>query len=628
MEGESREMLKIGDIYAGKPDAGDEIKECGYEEFANIFIHPTGVNIGRLASTTYGTPFFIMGDKGTGKTALLHFLEKQVCGLDSSACTSFISFERDFPKPQRDKMEMISQSLFTSVTIDKSITSKGENVECDFSYIWRWQLYQKLIDDNEKFNGGLFDADNAWNKFVSEINKTNKTIDKGKMFLPAKITLSATTNQMAGTVTQGIKIEPLDLSQSGFQATKSYGEFVKVINNADHYFSEVKRTDVPFYIFIDELEAYRGKQPSFYRDLRMIRDLLFTVKNLNGVLGDGTKIICSVRPEILNAINRFVESKQLHKIMQGYDERLTWEHTNTNSFSHPIIGVLLRRIQSAEEKNDNSSITEKKIINKWFVPQVYNKHICTYILDNTWHKPRDIVRMLLAAQSKNSREFTIFNQNTFETFMPAYSKQCLIEVREEMHALYTAEEIEDIFNCLQGFKKLFTFEEIKKRAETMFPASAFATDTLKVLRDMYRAGVVGNYNSMDKTQRWQHKEQYNLIIGSPWQIVIHPSLRIELSVGGRTGRYSNDRIQWNKEKAYSSNETYDVVIMKIQPHHMLVSFEKDGVPQTGYISMKHLSSNDVVKCNLGTKFNIGETITAQISGYSDKHKNWYMRIKE
>ena len=37
MEGESREMLKIGDIYAGKPDAGDEIKECGYEEFANIF---------------------------------------------------------------------------------------------------------------------------------------------------------------------------------------------------------------------------------------------------------------------------------------------------------------------------------------------------------------------------------------------------------------------------------------------------------------------------------------------------------------------------------------------------------------------------------------------------------------
>lgn len=619
-------MLKISDIYAGKPDAGDEIKECGYEEFASIFIEPTGVNIPRLASTKYGTPFFIMGDKGTGKTALLHYLEKYVCTIDASACTSFISFEKDFPTTQRDKMEIISQSLSTSVTIDNSITSKGENIECDFSYIWRWQLYQKLIDDNEKFNGGLFVADEFWNKFVNEINKINKTIDKGKMFLPAKITLSATTNQMTGTITQGIKIEPLDLSQSGFQATKSYTEFVKVINNADHYFSNVHRTDIPFYIFIDELEAYRGKHPSFYRDLRMIRDLLFTVKNLNGVLKNRTKIICSVRLEILNAINRFVESKQLHKIMQGYDERLTWEHTNTNSFSHPIIGVLLRRIQSAEEKNGNVPITDKQIINKWFVPKVYNKHVCTYILDNTWHKPRDIVRMLLAAQSKNSREFVTFNQNTFETFMPAYSKQCLVEVREEMHALYTAGEIENIFNCLQGFKKLFSFEEIKNRAETMFPTSIFAKDTFTVLCDMYRIGVVGNYNSIDKTQRWEHKEQYNLITGNPWQIIIHPSLRIELSVGGRI---SNANRTWHKKrKEYHINETYNVVITKIQPHHMLVSFEKDGAQQKGYISMKNLSANDVIACNLSSRFNIGEALTAQICEYNSKYGDWYMRIKE
>lgn len=628
IERENSEMLRIGDIYAGKPDAGDEIKECGYEEFANIFIRPTGVNIDRLACAKYGTPIFVMGDKGTGKTALLYYLEKYVCSIDHSACTSFISFERDFPTNQRDRMEIISKSLSTSVTIDSSITSKGENVECDFSCIWRWQLYQKLIDDNNKFNGGLFVDDDSWNKFTSEINKIGKTIDKGKMFLPAKITFLATTNQMAGTVTQGIQFEPLDLSQSGFQSTRSYAEFIKVISNADYYFSKVQRTDIPFYIFIDELEAYRGKQPSFYRDLRMIRDLLFTVKNLNGVLKDGTKMICSVRLEILNAINRFVESKQLHKIMQGYDERLTWEHTNTNSFSHPIIGVLLRRIQSAEEKNGSGVIIDKQIIKKWFVPQVYNQHVCTYILDNTWHKPRDIVRMLLAAQSKNSREFFIFNQNTFETFMPAYSKQCLVEVREEMHALYTAEEIESIFSCLQGFKKLFSFDEIKKRAETMFPTSIFAEDTLTVLRDMYRIGVIGNYNLMDKTQRWEHKEQYNLITGNPWQIIIHPSLRIELSVGGRKSRYDENRMRHSKKKEYNTNETYNVVITRIQPHYMIVSFKKNGAPQKGYISMKNMSPDDVVECNLSSKFNIGETLTAQICGYNEKHGDWYMRIKE
>lgn len=51
--------MNISSIYAGKPDASDEIRERGYEEFANNYIEPSGVNIERLASTEYGTPFFI-----------------------------------------------------------------------------------------------------------------------------------------------------------------------------------------------------------------------------------------------------------------------------------------------------------------------------------------------------------------------------------------------------------------------------------------------------------------------------------------------------------------------------------------------------------------------------------------
>lgn len=39
----------INDIYAGKPDAGDEIRERGYDEFASNYIQPTGVNIDGLA---------------------------------------------------------------------------------------------------------------------------------------------------------------------------------------------------------------------------------------------------------------------------------------------------------------------------------------------------------------------------------------------------------------------------------------------------------------------------------------------------------------------------------------------------------------------------------------------------
>ena len=618
--------MRICDIYAGKPDASDEIRERGYEEFANTYIQPTGIDVNKLASTEFGTPFFVMGDKGTGKTALLHYLENYVRTLDSSACSSFISFENDFSSVEKKRFNDISHSISTSIAIETTVASVGrDDIECDFTYIWRWQIYQKLITDQEVFNGGLFVPNEEWDKFTKEIHKISKTISAGKMRIPAKVSFSLDTNPQLGNVTPSVNIEPMDLSKRTFNSEKSYGEFVRIIENADALIQSLKRTDIPYYIFIDELEAYRGESGTFYRDLRMIRDLLFTVKRINSVFGNGTKILCSVRLEILNAINRFVQSNQLHKIMQGYDERLTWEHTNTNSFSHPIIGVLLRRIQIAEEKNVGHSVSTESIIKKWFVSSVYNTHICTYILDNTWHKPRDIVRLLLSAQSKNSKNFSCFNQNTFETFMPAYSRQCLDEVREEMRALYTAEEIECVFNCIQGYKVVFSYEEIVNRVKTLYPNSAFAEDTYTVLNDLYRIGVIGNTLSDNRSTRWVYKEQYKLYIDSPWLIVIHPSLRIELSVSKRIDkRLESQRIQQRMPQRYHS-EVYSARITRISYRYIRVEFIKDDTVQEGYISLHNLGT-DIEEGSIHSIFSVGEELLVELIRYSPEYSNWYMRV--
>lgn len=619
--------MNIGDIYAGKPDASDEIRERGYDEFASSYIQPSGIDIVRLASTEYGTPIFIMGDKGTGKTALLHFLQNYVCTIDESACSSFIFFDSDFSHIEREKLNAISKTISASVAIDNSFATTGQNMECDFTYIWRWQLYQKIITDNDFFNGGLFIDDGNWKSFKNEINKVSKTIDKEKMHIPAKISIGATANPQLGTFAQELNIEPVDFSQSNFHKTKSYREFVKIIEKADSLSQLIKRTDIPYYIFIDELEAYRGENDTFYRDLRMIRDLLFTVKRLNDVFQNGTKLICSVRLEILNAINRFIQSNQLHKIMQGYDERLIWEHTNTNSFNHPIIGVLLKKIQNAEEKNSSQKIAQADIIKKWFEPSVYNIHVCSYILDNTWHKPRDIVRLLLSAQSKNSKNFSIFNQSTFDTFMPAYSKQCLVEVKEEMRALYKADEIECIFNCLQGFKVIFSFDEICKRATNLYPNSPLAKGTYTVLNDMYRIGVIGNYLNKDHSPRWEYKEQYKLIIDDPWKIIIHPALRIELAINSRIDRYINKRAK--QKKQWNRNQTvFTATIEEIKERCLLVSFIKDGRKQDGYIFKDNLGVGSVEAGELNSLFSVGQTINAETIGYANYISRWLMRVVE
>lgn len=575
--------MNIGDIYAGKPDANDEIRERGYDEFENSYIRPTGINIDGLVSTEYGTPFFVMGDKGTGKTALLHFLEKYALEKDSAACSSFISFEKNVTQPLRNKFNVISNSINSSIQIDKSIASKGLSIESDFFYIWKWQFYQKIINDNLEFNEGLFVNDDNWDKFKKQVEKIERTTNKDKMHIPAKFSLSASTDANKGTVTSTLSVEPLDLSNCNFNNSVSYTEFVKIINNAEVYLNKVIRTDIPYYIFVDELEAYRAEDSTFYRDLRLIRDLLFVIKHLNDLFNGGTKILCSVRPEIINAINKFIQSKQLHKITQGYDERLNWEYTNTNSFNHPIIGILLKRIETAEKRNGNVNINKETIIKKWFVRTVYNKNICTYILDNTWHKPRDIVRLLLAAQSKHSRNFSIFNQNTFETFMSAYSKQCLQEVKEELKALYTASQIDNIFSCLQGFKVVFSYKEIVERIKALYPNSDISTDIIGVLNVLYRIGVIGNTMDNEFSQRWEYKEQYNLFIDEPWKMIIHPSLRYELSISRRKDKYFGPN---KKSVTCEDYNTYKATIKRISYRYIIVQILKNGeIQEEGYISM-------------------------------------------
>lgn len=621
--------MKFSEVYAGKPDAGDEIREKGYQEFAENYIEPSGVNIEGLASSIYGTPFFIIGDKGTGKTALLNFLERYIQDIDHSSCVSFVYFESEITQVQRKKFQEISKSISTAISIDSAIASEGQNVEFDFTYIWRWQLFQKLISDDEQFNGGLFNKnDGYWDKFVREINKIDRTINKGKMQIPAKVSIKVTANPQFGTIEPKLDIEPVDFSQRDFNMTQAYSKFVKIIDTAYELFQNLTRTDIPYYIFIDELEAYRGENITFYRDLRIIRDLLFEVKKFNDLFKSGTKIICSIRPEIITSITRFVQAKQLHKIMQGYDERLNWEYTNTNSFNHPIMRVLLKRIYNAEKNFLNQQFNEKEIIQKWFVPNVYNKNICTYILDNTWHKPRDVVRLLLSVQSSGAKNYSQFNQHTFETFMPTYSKQCLAEIREEMCALYTSEEIEAIFNCLQGFKPSFTYIEIANRAKKLYPHSKISTDCFTVLNDMYRMGAVGNVIGRDESPRWAYKGEEKLFIEEPWKIIVHPALRIELSLNTKVEKYVNRQAQ-KKNTCLTTNKdtaTYTVTITRIKRAYVCVSFIKNGSVQRGYISINNLGIIGLKTGELNNHFSIGDNLNAIITGYSKEFANWIMKI--
>ena len=156
--------IQIKDIYAGKPDARDEIDSEGLEPFLANYIMPDNFNLESLVNGSY---YFITGYKGTGKTALLYYIDDYVKRRDMVTCSSFIFFKGDYSDLQKQELELLSRRLVSAISIGNDVVLEGQ----DFEYIWRWLFYQRIIEDNKDYNYGIFVKDDRWDSFEKTINQ-------------------------------------------------------------------------------------------------------------------------------------------------------------------------------------------------------------------------------------------------------------------------------------------------------------------------------------------------------------------------------------------------------------------------------------------------------------------------
>ncbi len=606
--------IQIKDIYAGKPDAKDEIDAEGLEPFLANYIMPENFNLESLVKGSY---YFITGYKGTGKTALLYYIDDYIKKEDMMTCSSFVFFKGDYSDLQRQELELLSKRLISAISIGNDVVLEGQ----DFEYIWRWLFYQRIIEDNKDYNYGIYVKNNKWDLFEKTINQIGGERKKKLLSIPSKVTLALPYIDS----TQQIKAEPkveLDFLSAKVQESNNYRLFVQIIDLADELFGQLKRTDIPYYIFVDELEAYYGEEKVFKRDLRLIRDLIFTIKKVNSVFvkdkGVITKVICSVRTEILNAINRFVITKELNKVTSGYEVPLIWDYTNTNSFGHPILKILSKRIEYAEKENGNR-LSEKELIKKWFPEKINGNDPANYLLNNSWCKPRDIVRLILAAQNCLGSSNSCFSQATIDFCHKKYSTDSLVEIKEEMRALYSSEEINLIIRCLTGFRSVFTVDELKWHIKRYYSDSILEKKLNVILDDLYRLGIIGNFSPISKSYRWQHKGDDGLVLSKEWKIMIHVALQNALSVNRKHDKVNNSNTNIN----FCVGDKVEVTVVRIVPNFAIVTI--DNGKYTGSIHISQLSERFNEKVE--EEVSVGDVRKAKVLGFDEMHNKWKLTLK-
>jgi hypothetical protein len=128
--------IPLGQIHFGQIDAKNEVFQqdrMGINVFRNSFQIPPGIDTDQLI---IGSKFFISGQKGCGKTALLLHIKEQLESM--GAKTSVLLFKSGISEAER-------QQIATGSNIELIEQNNAFSAQYDYELNWIWYIYRNLI---------------------------------------------------------------------------------------------------------------------------------------------------------------------------------------------------------------------------------------------------------------------------------------------------------------------------------------------------------------------------------------------------------------------------------------------------------------------------------------------------
>ncbi|MDM1549381.1 hypothetical protein HX096_16120 [Empedobacter falsenii] len=478
--------LQLKDIFVGKTDAKNEFIENSLDEqtkFIDSYLIPENISIDDFEN---GNKFYITGLKGTGKTALLRYLE---LSFNKESNSSFILFKSEFSEDDKANFSKAASTF---------LTEKNENneIEEDFLNVWEWFLHRHLVKYSLENKTLFFKDDKDWQKYVKCISAP-KLGDESSGITKLIPKLKRGNVEIEGDF-EFIKSK-LGIEFDWENEKDKLVKFSSIVKQANELYKKLTPLDNKMYIFIDELELALGKTKQFQKDIKLIRDLIVAINNLNLIsrkLKFPIYFITAIRSEVLTSIQS--SGKEINKPILDFGISLKWQQSGGSSKTHPLIKIINKKIQSAERSIGIQKVsTDEEIWKKYFPDKINTIPSPEYILHRTWYRPRDIIRLLSIGQQQFPNE-TSFSHVVFDAIVKEYSTQSWIEHAEELRAILSEQEIDGVKKLLTSIKCPFTFLEFRKicdekinlysDVETLFKKHKPA-DILSIL---YRIGLIGN----------------------------------------------------------------------------------------------------------------------------------------
>lgn len=512
-------QLTLKDIPLGSTDAKNEVLSGTPEEvsrFLASYVTPPALVIDNFLSRK---KYYVVGLKGTGKTALLRYISLTLEKAENSV-SSFVLFKSEVDE---DLRKDFSKAARVQVVAENSESLEGD----DFETVWRWFIYRKLASAITQKDAAPFQENANLSKFIAIVNSEALGQNEKSGFMRLVPTIRKGNIEISDSPKLGLEF---DWDENG----RARVNFNDLVRRADSAFRALEPDTERLNIFFDELELNYATSKQYQRDSRLVRDLIVSVEKINALAKEKAYPLClyaAIRSEVLVSVASL--GKEINKPIADFGANIIWNRPGLSAEQQPLLGIIERRINNARVNHGLIELSAADLWTTYFPAKIHKLNPQIYILHNSWYRPRDVVRLLITVQDQYPDE-KIFNVQGLEAVRKTYSTASWVELTEELKAKYKPAEIDGIKYIFYGFKQISSLTELSVRADLVALDHIEVKDLLErvtikeVLKDLYRIGVIGNIDKRDDRMRFSFRGDDEILFQD--NIFVHNALRAHLSI--------------------------------------------------------------------------------------------------
>lgn len=470
------EDIRLKDIFIGKSDG---LSESARDDFEKLFYKG---NNSYTSLVTDESKFIISGRKGTGKTILAKYYEKE----------------------QINKGMIASFSNANDVLLSQLIEIEGENLDnYKISAFVKYVIYYelaKLIIENEDI------IIKNTKKFYRR--KVKKKIRELKLFLEERncasnYRIKQFTKESLEEFTSDT-LAALNLSKSNFKSSimsKFQNKKNQTYEKNPYYFiidkleSFVKYLikDTSVSLIFDDLDEYAEKinnNNAFQQLILKIIQVSYDINNqLNIAQKDKkSKILILIRSDILE--NLQTKASNLNKILSDSQIKINWITNDSSTEDNELMDLILTKIKNSSVSLRGES--NKEIFHRFFPTMINNKSTGKYLIEMGHGRPRDIIDMLNIVKQKYKEE-KCFKEYMFNQVAKEYSRNFIDSLKNEMSIYYSSEKINECFNLITFMKKdIFNIDHVVDTIEAYETRLSNIESGMEFVDITYRFGIIGN----------------------------------------------------------------------------------------------------------------------------------------